>query len=231
MVIPFLIAALGTPPPTLAVDSLIIGQYESKRWTEAGFDVPTWTNVPFREVLIGKMGKTVKVAKCVKMELTESVHVQGPNSQSAQGVLWSGPAPAFPRKVTVSEKLSSTERKALNDFLAPKGLGKVKFNVKNIVRGDFDGDRKADSVIECLSAKGDYSLVLSAQGGKKPTALWWETKDSEGHLSSAVIVAMADLDRNGSMELVLSGRYIEGGSGVVWSYQKSGPVKLVEHGA
>lgn len=227
MIISLLLAALATPPPTLAVDSLIVGQYASKNWTEFGFDVPTWTNVTFRQVLIGKMGKTVKISKCVKMEMTDTVHVQGPKGTYAGGVLWSGPAPKFPRPVKVSKTLNATERKALSDFLTPKEMGKTKFSIRKVVRGDFNNDGRPDSLIEAVSVAKDYSLVLIAQGGRRPTALWWKDKYEDGSLYTEEIAAVADFDGDGVMELVLSGHYIEGGSGTVWTFTKDNPIKLV----
>jgi|GEM_PF-6811118 len=231
MIVSLLLASLETPPPTLAVESLIVGHYASKRWTQAGYDVPTWTNVPFRQVFIGKLGKTVKISKCVKMEMTGTVHLMGALPNSAYGALWSGPQPKFPRPVKVAKSLLTKERKAVQGFLALKDLGKTKFNIRTIVRGDFDGDGRADSVMELMSAAEDYSLVLLAQGGKSPTALWWETKDAEGQLAKGVILGMADLDSDGVLDLILSGQYIEGGSGTLWSLKKTGPVKLVSHDA
>lgn len=230
MIIHFLIAALSTPPPTLAVDSMLVGQYQSKQWTQASFDVPTWKNVVFRQVLIGKMGKQVKVSNCFRMEFTQAVHVKGPDFESTQGALWSGPTPAFPRPVTVAKSLSKSEQKALRDFLAPRDLKNLKFNIQNVVRGDFDGDGRADSLVECVSVSKDYSLVLYSKGGKKiPSALYWQDKDSAGDLTVARIVGVADLDRNGTLDVILSITYKEDMSGLVYSLAKSEVVKLVTY--
>lgn len=81
---------LANPAPTLAVDGLIIGSYQNKKWVVSDDKLPTWKNVTFMAIRYGSAGKAVTVKKPVIMEMTGCPYLLI-GDRTPLGAYWSGP--------------------------------------------------------------------------------------------------------------------------------------------
>lgn len=224
---------LANPAPTLAVDGLIIGSYQNKKWVAASDKLPTWKNVSFQKIGFGSVGKSYKVKGAVIMEMTGCPYLNFTDNMP-QGALWSGPKPSFSRKASAVTP-TAADQAAVKKMLTEKGTEITPLKMGAVISGDFDGDGKTDRIIQCRSVrkgdydeKGDWMMVLYLQGGKKPVTISWESMNESEGIGEASPVAVGDFDRDGSMDLVISISYIEGGGGQIWSLKKTGPKLLME---
>lgn len=225
-----LAVALSKPPAVLAVGGLLIGSYNAHHWTQSPEALPTWKRLRFQEVKIGKVGKSVVVSEPVIMQMSGLPYLK-PDGDKWLGAMWSGPTPKFPRKVMLGSKVSAKAQETVKDWVGAHGFGNTRIIWRRDVTGDFDGDGKSDELIECRGekdGKAAWSMVILFQGGKKPRTLAWETL-KEDQLTLVSIEGLADFDREGTMEVVLSRTYLEGNGGVLWRLGRNGPVKLVEN--
>lgn len=225
--------ALANPAPTLAVDGLIIGSYQNKKWVVADDKLPTWKNVNFQSIGVGTAGKTYRVKAAVIMEMSGCPYLHF-EDRFPEGALWSGAKPAFPRKAK-SVASTANDQAAVKKMLAQKGVAVTPLKMGKVVSGDFDGDGKTDRIIQSRSVrkgeyddKGDWTMVLYLQGGKAPVCLAFESMGESEGIGEATPVAVGDFDRDGTMDLVISVSYIEGGGGQIWSLKKTGPKLLME---
>ncbi len=232
-----LLVSFVAPPATLAVDGLLVGTYKSGHWTAHGDKLPTWKNVRFQQVLLGRMGKSIVVPSAVIMEMSGCPYLKDEGAR-ARGAQWCGPTPSFPRKVTAGGPVPAATQKLVQTIVAGKGFDATRIDWVKFVIGDFDGDKRPDQLIQCRNVekgeadpKHQWSMVLYLQGGKKPNTLSWHVFAEAESLEIDSLEGLADFDHDGVYELVLGRQYIEGNGGTVFSLRKSGPRTVVDKGA
>jgi len=108
-------------------------------------------------------------------------------------------------------------------YLKKKELAGTPVRIEQALRADLDGDGKADLIVSATSSrreqavKGEYSVVLvQLAGAPAPPPLVLadditpETTDYPSVLWESRIVAIADLDGDGIMEIALYGEFYHG---------------------
>jgi hypothetical protein len=130
--------------------------------------------------------------------------------------------PRIPKLIAVTDK---TYRKIAADFLRTKGIARTKINLRQIVQIDLEGDGRAEVLITGNFYKkgnmeaqtpGDYSFALLRKtvNGKVRNILiegeFFTRRDYYDPPNTREILAVADLNGDGRMEIVLDTHYYEG---------------------
>ncbi len=147
-----------------------------------------------------------------------------------------------------AKKISLTDKTYLNivgGILKSKGLPRAKPRMEQAVRVDLDGDGVEEVLLSASSypespqpsAKaGDYSFVLLRKivGGKVQNIMIAEEYIKKnidfGAPSKFELSAVADLNGDGKMEIVLYGAYYEGSGATVFEMKANKPTKVLETG-
>jgi hypothetical protein len=141
-----------------------------------------------------------------------------------------GPWNAMPRKLKIANTESQVYRDAAAEILRSKGIDNPKVNLTQVIQVDLDGDGVEEVLVSATNyAKsgsgggltpdaraGDYSLVFLRQvvQGKMVTKIitgefYPKAKKFSGPAEHRII-GVLDLNGDGVLEIVLSGRYYEG---------------------
>ena len=131
--------------------------------------------------------------------------------------------PRAPQFLSVANK---TYRKIAADFLRTKGIARPKIELSRIVRIDLDGDGQEEVLITGnfykrgnmeAQSPGDYSFALLRRkivGGRARNILiegeFFTRRDYYDPPNTREILAVADLNGDGRMEIVLDTHYYEG---------------------
>lgn len=153
------------------------------------------------------------------------------------------PVPRTPRTINPKDK---TYLNIVTGILRAKGLPRAKAVIEQAVRIDLDGDGTDEVVLTASSyggkiapsAKaGDYSFLLVRKivGGRVKNIIVAEEYIKKnvqfGAPSRFEISAIADLNGDGKMEIVLYGEYYEGsGAGAYEITDKAVEIKMLETG-
>lgn len=141
---------------------------------------------------------------------------------------------AMPRKVQVLDPAQKVYLDAVRDFLKTEEIKDQKVKIDNIVRVDLDGDGEEEVLISATnyfekedkipmrSPAGSYSMVILrrvvagkvetqlVEGEFYPTAYVSPDESSFNAPNAYKVSAVADLDGDGKMEIVIHSRYYEG---------------------
>lgn len=146
------------------------------------------------------------------------------------------------RKMSLTDK---TYLGIVGEILRAKGLPQAKPRIEQAVRVDLDGDGvdevliSASSYVQNIapSAKaGDYSFVLLRKvvGGKAQNIMiaeeYIKKKIEFGAPSEFEVSAVADLNGDGKMEIVLYGAYYEGSGATVFEMKGDKTSKVLDQG-
>ena len=130
--------------------------------------------------------------------------------------------PRLPKLIRVTDPIY---RKIATEFLRTKGIAKTKIKLSQIVRVDLEGDGQTEVLmtgnyykrgIMEAQAEGDYSFALLRKtvGGKTRNILiegeFFTKRDYYDPPNERRILAVADLNGDGRMEIVLDTFYYEG---------------------
>ncbi len=243
-------AILGAPllatPNLLIVDHLVIGQYTNKWKSIDASLAKKKMQIPCRALGLGTVGKTVTVTGFDHEEATDGIYI-GPYEKAPRGVLVSGKTPTVPRPVKVLGNSSKTYSDAVSAWLKTQGISSLGQGITKIVSADLDGDGTQEVLIEASSRPhvgqegmhdgkvGDYSVVLIralSNGKVKTMPLQFDRFTKEDSLLyEDLLLAIADLDDDGRMEVVISSDYYEGQSAMLFGFKNGKLTKLIETGA
>jgi hypothetical protein len=158
---------------------------------------------------------------------------------------------ALPRKPRVMDTTQQVYVEAVRDFLKTKGIEEPKVKIDNIIRVDSDGDGEDEVLISATnyfekdegapmrSPAGSYSMVLLRRvvSGKVETQLvegefypkaYQNRTDDDASFNAPnayKVIAVLDLDGDGTMEVVVASQYYEGGATTIY---RCNPKKIEE---
>ncbi len=150
------------------------------------------------------------------------------------------PMPRMPKAIALN---NATYRAVAKNFLIKKGIARPVVSINEAYRIDLDGDGTEEVVLSATyykkglsssAAVGDYSFVMVRKAVGKVVTDHMLVGDfilrtvtfgapTENHIS-----AIADLNGDGKMEIVLYGFYYEGAFASAYEMKNGRPVKIKE---
>jgi hypothetical protein len=184
--------------------------------------------------LTGEAGNSVggKPAKGEEGPCSDTLYVtltpfpQGRGSLVAVG----GPWNAMPRRLKIASPEAQVYKDAAAEILRSKGIDNPKVNLTQVLQVDLDGDGVEEVLVSATNYErfkpegglkpdaraGDYSLVFLRQvvQGKVVTRIitgeYYPKAKKFNAPAEHRIIGVLDLNGDGRLEVVLSGRYYEG---------------------
>lgn len=204
---------------------------------ETEFVLVGWNGVEEGGVTLAKKGEQEDVCQdFTRMEFElEQEHGVGIGSHAK----WN-PVPRVP---TVIDPNNATYKTVVTRFLAKKGIVRPVVKITEAFRVDLEGDGVEEVVLAATyykggltsaAAPGDYSFVIVRKAvGKVVTDHLLQgdfilKKVDFGAPTENHISAIADLNGDGKMEVVLYGFYYEGDFSGAWEMKNGKPVKIKE---
>jgi citrate lyase alpha subunit len=148
-----------------------------------------------------------------------------------------------PRKPKTIDRNNATYKIVIANFLKKKGIAKTTVKLTEAFRVDLEGDGVDEVVISATyykkglaasAAAGDYSLVIVRKATGKAVTDYLLKGDfvtrriDFGAPNEHRISAIADLNGDGKMEIVLSGAYYEGEFASAFEMRNGMPVEIKE---
>jgi hypothetical protein len=204
---------------------------------ETEFVLVGWNGVEEGGVTLGKKGELEDVCQdYTRMEL-ELKQEHGIAIGSA--ARWN-PVPRVPKTIDPN---NPTYRTVVRNFLRRKGIARPVVQIKEAFRVDLEGDGVEEVVLSAThyrnglsssASTGDYSFVIVRKAVGKVVTDHMLVGDfilkkvdfgapTENHVS-----AIADLNGDGKMEIVLYGFYYEGEFASAYEMRNGRPVKIRE---
>jgi hypothetical protein len=141
-----------------------------------------------------------------------------------------GPWNAMPRALKLASRESLVYKEAAAEILRSKGIANPKVNLTQVIQADLDGDGVEEVLVSATTYErfkpgggltpnaraGDYSLVFLrkvVQGKVVTTVITGEYYPQAKKFNAPSehrIIGVLDLNGDGILEIVLSGRYYEG---------------------
>jgi hypothetical protein len=237
----------------------VLGEWDGSAWVRFGAERPPADGGEnYQVVRLGHPVTTVtgpvpQLEECAASETyrvdlgLREFALAGENPVGVRGV-----PDVLPRSVTVLDPSAPEYREAARQVLATLGVDAPDPQVRQVVRVDLDGDGvdevlvQAQRVNENLWAEsGDYAVVFLRRvvGGRVQDSVVASgvpgpAEPGSGLPASAVapfivvphVAAVADLNGDGRMEVVLGEHYYEGGSTVAYELRGDGLAEVLRAG-
>lgn len=241
-----LLLAAAPQTPILAIDTWVVGTRVQGKWRPVTHTFATGKPaVALRSFTLGKISGSVGKAKLVGEEVSGGTYLDDDSRRWVGAIHVSGLTPRIPRRVAALATDSAAYQKVVREFLDAKGLKGSKVRLSKVVRTDLDGDGTDEVILEASSrndldrissmdmGNGDYSLVLLRyvdKGVGRGVPLEFISRQRGETLELKGLRGIADLDGDGRMEIVTTGKGYEWNNARLWSYRKGRAVKLLENG-
>lgn len=237
-----LLATAQQTPPMLAVDGWVFAYRSSSGWKPANDRLgANLRNLYFTSIGIDDYGKrTIHVPRLRGEEVSGGTYFDN-FAQNRDGVFACLVKTQRPRTPQILANNHATYTSILAKYLAKAGLAKAKPRITLLVKVDLDGDRTDEVLIEARSRDDldqgitnptarDYSLVLlrSVRNAKAVETVLALDRGDNSQLNR--LRAIADLDGDGRMEVITSGKGYEWSNARLFSYAKGAAKKVLENG-
>jgi len=205
--------------------------------SETEFVLVGWNGVEEGGVAMGKKGETEDV--CQDFTRMTFDLQQDHGVAIGSGAKWN-PVPRVPKAIDANAAAYKT---IVTNFLRKKGIAKPVVRIKEAFRIDLEGDGVEEVVLSATyykkglssnAAVGDYSFVIVRKSvGKIVTDHLLQgdfilKKVTFGAPTENHVSAIADLNGDGKMEIVLNGSYYEGDFAGAFEMKNGKPVKIKE---
>lgn len=226
----------------------LLGGVQNGRWiaptrvapkmqSETEFVLVGWNGVEEGGVTLGKKGEQEDV--CQDFTRFEFELQQDHGVAIGSTAKWN-PVPRIPKTIDLN---NATYKTVVTNFLRRKGIARPVVQIKEAFRVDLEGDGVEEVVLSATyykkglssaAAVGDYSFVIVRKAIDKIVTDHLLQGDfifkkvdfgapTENHIS-----AIADLNGDGKMEIVLYGFYYEGDFASAFEMKNGRPVKIKE---
>ena len=221
--------------PFIVSQAGLIGYYDGEHWVTSELASPVVGGEIYRVIdLEGEVGTSVgsEVVICepagtplVELDPPLVVTNDEPSEIAITGATWN----LFPRPVEQPDTLPSDLVDNAVSFIEDRGLSDPEPQVTQYLRFDLDGDGIDEEVIvmsrlpeNLLGNAASYSLVMMRkQLDVEPADLivaYSQGVDDNPYVVSHLVSAVADLNGDDRMELVVDGHYYEGNFTSVYEY-------------
>jgi hypothetical protein len=245
-----------TPGSAVAVSrGEVLGWWDGQGWVEPDPDrtAPVAGGEQYQIVHLGDAvtnatGSVLRTGCDVASDRPSAVDVGPPQTGSdrdSSPVAVTGVPDPRPRPVTVIDPSGATYRAAAAEVLAGLGIDDPQPAVRQVVRGDLAGDGTYEVfvVVERLTdpegliaGPGDYSVVFMRRmvAGELRTFVVAQSIADSGaggtrFVQAHELDALADLNGDGRMEVVVGYRYYEGAGTAVYEVAPNGGLVQVLH--
>ena len=238
------VAPAATDRTLIVARQGVLGGWDGTRWLPLGSTNPApaqggerYQVVRVGEPVTAATGGSPRIAGCIEndhYEIDVGFGETGPTDDTPVAV--SGAADVHPRPVTVLSPAAPEYRTAAGQVLASLGIQDDPL-LRQVVRADLDGDG-ADEVLvraERLAdreflrpVEGEYSVLFLRRlvgGAVRDTVLFSDTAHVEAesrYMMAFDLGAVADLNGDGRMEVVVGYRYYEGAGTAVYEVAPDG---------
>lgn len=204
---------------------------------ETEFVLVSWNGVEEGGVTLGKKGEQEDV--CQDFTRFEFELQQDHGVAIGSTAKWN-PVPRIPKAIDLNNAKYKT---VVTNFLRRKGITRPVVQIKEAFRVDLEGDGVEEVVLSATyykkglssdAAVGDYSFVIVRKAiGKTVTDHLLQgdfilKKVDFGAPTENHVSAIADLNGDGKMEIVLNGSYYEGDFAGAFEMKNGKPVKIKE---
>ena len=226
----------------------LLGGVQNGRWiapvkvapqmkSETEFILVGWNGVEEGGVTMGKKAPTEEV--CPEVTRFEFELEQDHGVAIGTAAKWN-PMPRIPKAIDAN---SAAYKTVVTNFLRNKGISRPVVRIKEAFRVDLEGDGVEEVVLSATYYKnelasnatvGDYSFVIVRKAiGKVVTdhlllGDFILKRVDFGAPTENHVAAIADLNGDGKMEIVLLGSYYEGDFASAFEMKNGKPVKIKE---
>ncbi|PYT00386.1 MAG: hypothetical protein DMF63_07390 [Acidobacteria bacterium] len=212
-------------------------KFASKMPAESEFVLVGWKGVEEGGVSLAKKGEQEDVCQDFTRMQFELEQDHGVAIGSA--AKWN-PVPRLPKTIDPN---SAAYKSVVTNFLRSKGIARPVVKIKEAFRVDLEGDGVEEVIISATNYKngissdawtGDYSFVIVRKAvGKVVTNYLLKgefvlKRVNFGAPSEYHVSAIADLNGDGKMEIVLNGFYYEGDFAGAFEMRNGKPVEIKE---
>lgn len=234
----------------VAVGYVFVGAFDGHKWVSGNdYKVPSKVHSKMTSFRLGKLGPTHTLIGIGPSNPHENLFVEirdtkdhtSPFDSTGECGLALASHPRILRPVQTLSLRSETYAKVVRDFARAKGVRNPSVVLTGLARWDLDGDGKMEVVISAASRKDLWQLggvendreymtllvrYIKKNGQAGITDVLWSHYSPGERPDDDRLTAIADLDGDSVMEIISSGRWIEGYSGAVYRW-KAGKVKVL----
>ncbi len=222
--------------PVVASRFGVMGWWDGDSWVpgDGSVEIPLTGGEQFQVVLLDEpitsaTGSSLGICEPIGTPLLDFDPPLPAIAQGPGGIAVIAGWDVRPHDVTLVAAVPPEHVDAVAEFLGNRGIDDPDPNIEQVVVTDIEGDAVAEVLIvvnrlpeDLFGGPGDYSAVLLR---KQIEGVWQtaelafdEPEDESPYILKHVVAAMADLNSDARMEIVIDSYYYEGAGTVAFEY-------------
>ena len=229
-------AAPGPGVPVVASRFGVMGWWDGDSWVpgDGSVAIPIEGGEQFQVVLLDEpittaVGSSLGICEPIGTPLLDFDPPLSQDPQEPGAIAIIADWDLRPHGVTLLAVVPDEHIDVVAQFLSDRGIDDADPNIEQVVVTDIEGDGVAEVLIvvnrlppDLFARLGDYSAVLLRKqiDGEWQTAVleFDEPEDESPYILKHVVAAMADLNNDARMEIVIDAFYYEGAGTVAYEY-------------